>query len=71
MKNSQRVAERNIRLMQDFIHSYKADNMKQSVLRVATDNSSKIISHSLKKELTLAWILCEIYLFFLFLRKTY
>ena len=71
MKNSQRVAERNIRLMQDFIHSYKADYMKQSVLRVATDNSSKIISHSLKKELTLAWILCEIYLFFLFLRKTY
>ena len=71
MKNSQRVAERNIRLIQDFIHSYKADDMKQSVLRVATDNSSKIISHSLKKELTLAWILCEIYLFFLFLRKTY
>ena len=35
-------------------HSYKADYMKQSVLRVATDNSSKIISHSLKKELTLA-----------------
>ena len=71
MKDSQRVAERNIRLIQDFIHSYKADDMKQSVLRVATDNSSKIISHSLKKELTLAWILCEIYLFFLFLRKTY
>ena len=71
MKNSQRVAERNIRLIQDFIHSYKADDMKQSVLRVATDNSSKIISHSLKKELSLAWILCEIYLFFLFLRKTY
>ena len=71
MKDSQRVAERNIWLIQDFIHSYKADDMKQSVLRVATDNSSKIISHSLKKELTLAWILCEIYLFFLFLRKTY
>ena len=71
MKNSQGVndfAERNIRLIQDFIHSYKAEDMKQSVLRVATDNSSKISSHSLKEELTLAWILCKIY-FFLFLRK--
>ena len=39
MKNSQGVndfAERNIRLIQDFIHSYKAEDMKQSVLRVAT-----------------------------------
>ena len=57
MKNSKEVndfAERNIRLIQDFIHSYKAEDMKQSVLRVATDNSSKISSHSLKEELTLA-----------------
>ena len=52
MKNSQGVnnfAERNIRLIQDFIHSYKAEDMKQSVLRVPTDNSSKISSHPLKE----------------------
>ena len=57
MKNSQGVndfAERNIRLIQDFIHSYKAEDMKQSILHLATDNSSKISSHSLKEELTLA-----------------
>ena len=45
MKNSQGVndfAERNIRLIQDFIHSYKAEDMKQSViLHVATDSRGK------------------------------
>ena len=49
MKNSQGVkdfAERNIRLIQDFIHSYKAEDMKQNVMHVATDNSSKISSNS-------------------------
>ena len=44
MKNSKGVndfAERNIRLIQDFIHSYKAEDMKQSVLHVATDSRGK------------------------------
>ena len=52
MKNSQGVndfAERNIRLIQDFIHSYKAEDIKQSVLHVATDRG-KINSNPSKKE---------------------
>ena len=53
MKNSKEVndfAERNIRLIQDFIHSYKAEDIKQSVLHVATDNRGKINSNPSKKE---------------------
>ena len=53
MKNSKGVndfAERNIRLIQDFIHSYKAEDIKQSVLHVATDNRGKISSNPSKKE---------------------
>jgi len=53
MKNSKGVndfAERNIRLIQDFIHSYKAEDIKQSVLHVATDNRGKINSNPSKKE---------------------
>ena len=53
MKNSKGVndfAERNIRLIQDFIHSYKAEDIKQSVLHVATDNRGKINYNPSKKE---------------------
>ena len=52
LKNSQGVndfAERNIRLIQDFIHSYKDEHMKQNVLHVARENRSKISTRPSKK----------------------
>ena len=40
-----KLAERNIWLIQDFIHSYKAEDMKRNALHVARDNKSNISSH--------------------------
>ena len=56
MNNSQGVkdfAKRKIRLIQDLIHNYKAEDMKQNVLHVAKVNRGKISSHPSKSELKL------------------
>ena len=53
MKNSQGVDDFT-KQKQNFIHIYKAEDNKQSVLHVATDNRDKINTNSPKKRLTLA-----------------
>ena len=44
-------AERNIRLIQDFVDSYKSEDMKQNVMLVARDNRKKLKKDMNKSQL--------------------
>ena len=46
-------AERNIRLIQDFISGYKSEDMKQNLMLVAKDNRKKLKKECSKNELKL------------------
>ena len=46
-------AERNIRLIQDFMSGYKSEDMKQNLMLVAKDNRKKLKKECSKNELKL------------------
>ena len=44
-------SERNIRLIQDFVHMYKSEDMKQNVMHVARSNRKKVDKNMPKSQL--------------------